>query len=115
MVNDAGGSDLATARRSLHDESGMLAMVMASVAFGSCDESLRNVGVADPLVEGVEAKLASACRLLQQASNLFTRAMTRTDPRLLLASARASGRASRFLREAKIQLDELRVELGPHA
>jgi hypothetical protein len=115
VVSAAGGSDLATARSSLHDDADMLAMVMASVAFGSCDESLRNVGVADRLVEAVEAKLATACRFLRQASDLFTRAVTRTDPHWLLVSARASGRASRFLREAKIRLDELRVELAPHA
>lgn len=112
VVSAAGGSDLVTARRALDDESDLLAMVMASVAFGSCRESLRNVGVPTARLVSIETTLASACRLLQRASQLFTRAATHSDPRSLLLAAKVSERASPLLREAKAQLDEIRAELA---
>ncbi len=115
VVTASGGSDLATARLALDDQSDLLAMVMANVAFGSCAESVRNVGVASDRLEDIKTTLVSACRLLQQASRFFTTAMTRSDPRSLLLAAHVSERASSLLREAKAALDAIRAELTHRA
>jgi hypothetical protein len=108
-----GGGDLETARRTLEDESNLVTLLMANVAFGSCQESLRNVGVPTLRLQRVETTLASACRVLQRAARLFTRAATNSDPRELLAASRTTLKASPLLHQAKGQLADLRAGRPP--
>lgn len=109
LVSASGGADIATALAVLDDQSSLLPMLMANVAFGSCTESLHNVGVPNRRLRPVETTLASACRILQRASRLFTRAETRSDPQALLASSRTTLKASPLLQHAKALLDAIRA------
>ena len=108
VVSDDPGTDVATARAALGDQSVLVNLLMANVAFGSCEESVRNVGVPTRRLERVATTLSSACRILQRASDLFTRATTGPDPRALLAASRLAVKASPLLREARLELESIR-------
>jgi hypothetical protein len=112
-VSAAGGADIATARHALEDQSGQLEMLMANVAFGSCAESLRNVGVADARLRDAQQTLAAACRLLRQSSTFFTRAVNRSDPRELISASATARQGGLLLENARAMLGELRAEIEP--
>jgi hypothetical protein len=108
VVSDDPGTDVATARAALGNQSELVNLLMANVAFGSCDESVRNVGVPTRRLERVASTLVSACRILQRASDLFTRATTGPDAHALLEASRLAERASPLLRRARLELDSVR-------
>ena len=109
VVSDDPGTDVATARAALGNQSELVNLLMANVAFGSCDESVRNVGVPTRRLQRVATTLASACRILQRASDLFTRATSGPDPRALLAASRLAVKASPLLRQARLELESVKV------
>ena len=107
-----GGSDLASARRALHDESDLYVMVVAYTRFGGCHQTLLNIGVPSPRARKVETTLTLVCRRFERSSVLFTRAMTGSDPKTLLAATRTALGASPLLYRAKAELDALRPAPG---
>jgi hypothetical protein len=108
LASDGSGTDLATARAALANQSDLVVLLMANMAFGDCAESVRNVGVPTDRLRHVASTLSSACRILQRASTIFTRAATGSDARALLAASRLTLRASPLLEEAKVELAAIR-------
>ena len=86
----AGGSDLASARRGLHDTSRLYATLVAYTYFGSCSTILRNLGVPSPRLLAIAQTLARACRGFERASSLFAQAVRHDDAAALVAASQAS-------------------------
>src|SRR5262245_36504560 len=86
----AGGSDLASARRALHDTSRLYATLVAYTYLGSCSAILHNLGAPSARLLPVDMLLARACRGFEDASSLFSLAVRRDDARALMAASRAS-------------------------
>jgi hypothetical protein len=107
-----GGSDLASARRALRDESDLYALVVAYTRFGGCQETLLNLGVPARRMRKVENTLTLACRRLERSSALFTQAVTGSDASALLAATQTALRASPLLYRAKAELDAVRSSSG---
>jgi hypothetical protein len=107
-----GGSNLASARHALRDESDLYVILVAYTRFGGCQQTLANVGVPTPRVRKVERTLRLACAKLERAAHLFTRAMTDSDPKALVAASRLALRAEPLLSQAKEELAEVRPAPG---
>jgi hypothetical protein len=107
VMSTVGGESLSTARTVLDDDSRLIQLLMANVAFGSCGESLHNVGLPTGRLRHIAATLTLACAILQRAPPLFTKAMTDSDPRPLLAASKLSRKAGPLLREAKAELEAI--------
>jgi hypothetical protein len=86
----AGGSDLASASRALHDTSHLYATLVAYTYFDSCSTILHNLGIPSLRLMPPARRLARACRAFEQASSLFEAAVQRDEPATLLAASRAS-------------------------
>jgi hypothetical protein len=112
LLSANGGVNLASARIAIRNESDIYAMLVAYTRFGECDETLVNVGTPNRRVRGVERTLTAACRRFERAATLFTLAMTRSDPSLLLVATRTSLKTSPLLYRARAQLDAVRGSLG---
>jgi hypothetical protein len=95
------GDSLGGARRALHDDSQLYALVVAYTDLGGCAAIMRNVGAPPTL----EAKLARPCVPLARAAASFTTATERSNAQALLQAGRAAERALPLLVDA---LDELR-------
>jgi len=108
LLTANGGSDLASARRALHNDSDLYAMVVAYTRLGGCEETLLNIGVPTRRVREVERTLTVACRRFERSAALFTRAVTSSDPKTLLAATRTALRVSPLLYRAKSELDAVR-------
>jgi hypothetical protein len=106
------GSDGASARAALHDESDLYALLVAYTLFGGCEETLRNVGTPSPRLLEVDRTLESACRRLERAAALFTLAVKSSDARSLVAATRTALLASPFLSRAQAELDAVRGSRG---
>lgn len=107
LTSATAGADIATARTVLNSQSDQIAVLIADDDFGSCHESVRNLGVPATRLQPVANELASACTILEQASTLLTRATSRSDPRPLVASARLSRRAGLLLLTATSELETI--------
>ena len=103
-----GGSNLASARRALRNDSDLYVILVAYTRFGGCQQTLANVGVPTPRVRKVERTLRLACAKLERAARLFTRAITDSDPRALVAANRLALAAEPILSRAKEQLADVR-------
>jgi len=79
-----GGDSLGDARRALHDESRLYALVMAYTDLGGCVAMMRNVGAPPAL----RAKLARPCGPLARAAASFTAATEGSNPHALLRAGR---------------------------
>lgn len=112
LLSANGGSDLASARRALHDESALYALVVAYTFFGGCGDTLHNLGTPTDRLRTAEQTMASACRRLERAAALFTRAATRSDPASLLAASQTALKTSPLIYRAKRQVDALRSGAG---
>jgi hypothetical protein len=98
------GDTVRSARAALRDESRLYGLVVAYTDFGGCRHMAGTIGET-PAGFGVTATaLADACVDLQRAAALFTRAAAHTDPRALVAAARAVRAAEPFLLRAALQL-----------
>jgi hypothetical protein len=105
LLSAHGGSDLASARRALGDDSDLYAMLVAYNDFGGCRQTLvLSVGVPPARLRKVESTLAAACRRFERAAALFTRAVKRSDPAVLLAATRLALHAAPLLYDAKERL-----------
>jgi hypothetical protein len=86
----AGGSNIASAQRALHDTSRLYAMLVAYTYFGSCSTILRNLGLPSPHLRVISFALVGACRSFERASSLFERAVRGDDASALVAASQAS-------------------------
>ena len=107
-MSAAGGSNLASARRAVQDENDVYVLLVAYGDFGDCNRELASAGTPSSHGRTVAALIVTACRPLEQASALFTRAMQRNDANALLAATRISASAAPILVRALALLDRLR-------
>ncbi len=103
----SGGPTLADARRAMAGPDAIYTMLVAYGLFGDCGHALAAVGAPAPRAHRVVATLISACARLEHASALFQRAMTRNDPKVLLAATRASLGVAPLLARARLELADL--------
>jgi hypothetical protein len=95
---------LRSARQALHNESDLMALLIAYDDFGSCSAMVRNAGTAGTRFARVVTTLTSACRYLERASQLFGTAASRSDAGALLAASRTTLLASPLLFRATAEL-----------
>jgi hypothetical protein len=107
-LSAAGGSNLASARRAVQDENDVYVLLVAYGDFGDCNRELAAAGTPSSHGRAAAALILSACRPLERASTLFTRAMQRNDPKALLAATRTSATAAPILVRALALLETLR-------
>ena len=107
-ISAAGGANIASARRAVENESAVYLLLVAYGDFGDCNRELASAGTPSSHGRTVAALIVTACRPLEQASALFTRAMQRNDANALLAATRISASAAPILVRALALLDRLR-------
>ena len=107
-MSAAGGSNLASARRTVRDENAVYLLLVAYGDFGDCNRELAAAGTPSAHERAAAAVVISACRPLERASALFTRAMQRNDPKALLAATRIAATAAPTLVRALAALEALR-------
>jgi hypothetical protein len=107
-MSAGGGSTLASARRAVQDDNIVYLLLVAYGDFGDCNRELAAAGTPSAHERAALAVILSACRPLEQASALFTRAMRRNDARTLLAATRTSATAAPILVKALAALEALR-------
>jgi hypothetical protein len=109
VLSGAGGPDLRSATKALHDDADLYALVLAYTDFGGCNRMVANIGVATRGLAPVARMLTRACGHLQRASTLFSRAASANDPSALLSAARTAQQAAPLLVRAELQLHPDRV------
>jgi hypothetical protein len=103
-----GGSNLASARHAVADVDAVYVLLVAYGDFGDCNRELAAAGTPSAAGRAAAALILSACRPLERASALFTRAMQRNDARALLAATSTSATAAPILVRALALLETLR-------
>jgi hypothetical protein len=106
-LSTSGGADLATARRAMADQSAVYTLLVAYGTFGDCIHELQSTGTPSRRGEAAATLIVSACGRLEHASELFQRAMTRDEPKTLLAATRAAAGAAPLLARARTALARL--------
>ena len=107
-ISAAGGANIASARRAVENESAVYLLLVAYGDFGDCNRELAAAGTPSAHERAAAAVVISACRPLERASALFTRAMQRNDPKALLAATRIAATAAPTLVRALAALEALR-------
>ncbi|HST19318.1 MAG TPA: hypothetical protein VLK36_16880 [Gaiellaceae bacterium] len=97
------GRGLQSARRALHDESDLFALLVAYTDFGGCNKMVAAAGEAPPRFTRVESALELACRHFSDAAELFTRAASATDAQALLRASRQVRLAAAALYRASLR------------
>ena len=97
------GATRASAKAPLESDSNLYALLVAYDDFGVCRGMVASAA-GDERAVHVTSALSAACRHLERASVLFTRATTRGEPRSLLAAGREAGLASPWLVRASLAL-----------
>jgi hypothetical protein len=100
----SGFDDVAAARRGLDDESQLYGLLVAYTDFGGCRHMAAAVGVEPPGRAPVVRLLHRVCARLQRADALFTRAVARKAPRLLVGATRQAVAAVPLLDAATLAL-----------
>jgi hypothetical protein len=103
-VGEEEASSVATARRTLHDASDLLATFVAFNDFGSCRQMVANAGHPTGKLVRVQATLRSACALLERATRLFSDAEIHQDPYALVAATQMTAKVSPLLYRAQVEL-----------
>ncbi len=103
-LTTTGGPTLADARRAMAGTSGVYTMLVAYGLFGDCGRALAAVGAPVPRAHRVVGMLVSACSRLERAAALFQQAMTRNEPKALLAATRTALAAAPLLARARLEL-----------
>jgi len=78
----------AAARRTLHDDSQLYAILVAFSDVAGCDHMVAALGTAPPRHRPAVTQFDAACVRLQHAAKLFTRAVARSRAADLAAAAR---------------------------
>jgi len=97
------GGTYASAKAALESDSNLYALLVAYDDFGVCRGMVASTS-ADARAERVTTALTAACRHLERASVLFTRATTKGEPGSLLVAGREARRASPWLVRASLEL-----------
>ena len=97
------GDTAAAAKAALESDSDLYGLLVAYDDFGVC-RGMVAATAADVRAARVTTALTSACRHLQRASSLFTRATTKGEPAALLAAGLEARRASPWLVRASLEL-----------
>jgi hypothetical protein len=100
----SGFDDVASARKGLRDTSQLYGLLVSYTDFGGCRHMTAAVGVEPPGQARVVRLLDRACAHLQRADSLFTRAVARTDPDLLVGATRQAVAAVPALDAATLAL-----------
>jgi len=111
-LSSAGGTEVADARRALHSDSQLYAMLVAYTAFGGCRGMLARVGEAEPGLRPVERRIAAACVRVERAAALFERAVSSLDPRTLVEATRTAAQAFPLLLRARAELAAARAGIA---
>jgi len=104
VVAVSGFDRVAAARKGLRDESQLYGLLVAYTDFGGCLHMAAAVGVEPPGRTRAVRLLHRACVHLQRADHLFTRAVARTAPRLLVSATREAVAAVPSLDAADLEL-----------
>ena len=83
---------------------GLYPSLVAYTDFGGCRHMIVAAGTAPPGFEHASRALGAACRLLQHAAALFTRAASRHDAAALVSAGRVASSAAALLVRAKAAL-----------
>lgn len=108
LATTVGGANPATARKALASDSDVYSMLVAYSFFGDCNRELANLGTASAAARQVVTLLLRACRRLEHASLLFEQAVSRNEPRTLVAAGRASLVVEPLLARARLRLRAFR-------
>jgi len=106
------GTSLAAARRALHDESDLFALLVAYSDFGGCNKMVAGVGEAPPSFRVVVRDLTAACWRFERGAALFTAAASHSDARALVAASRQVKAAAVLLYRATLRLAAVRTSQG---
>jgi hypothetical protein len=87
VVDISAVDSVTAARRALRDDSQLYAILIVFSDVGGCNHMVAALGTAPPARAKAVPQLAAACAHLGQASKLFTRAVARTSPTVLVAAA----------------------------
>ena len=101
-----GADSVPAARHALVDESQLYGLLVAFSDVAGCRHMVSSLGTRPGRFARANRLLGRACRPLQRAATLFTRAATRTDPRALVAAVHRADAALALL-------DRARLALGP--
>ena len=100
----SGFDDVAAARRGLRDDSQMYGLLVAYTDFGGCRHMAASVGGRPSGPARVVRLLHRVCAHLQRADALFTRAVARKAPQLLVGATRQAVAAVPELDAATVEL-----------
>lgn len=103
LVNAGGVTNLAAARRTLHDASALYGLLIAYTDFGGCRTFLDGFGKTLRFVRVVQT-LRLACVRLERAASLFTRYASQNDPPALIAASQEAQSAWPLLDRARLEL-----------
>jgi hypothetical protein len=104
LLSAYGGANVATARRALANSSDVYGMVLAYTDFASCGKLLGSFGPPGPTHAAARRALGLACKQVEEAAAIFHDAMSRNDPKILLAATRAALAAEPLLVQARAEL-----------
>ena len=79
-------------------------MALAYTDFASCGKLLDSFGPPGPTRAAARTALGSACKQVEEAAAIFHQAMSRNDPKILLAATRAALAAEPLIVQAKAEL-----------
>ena len=105
VVAVAGLDRVRVARTALHDDSQLYGLLVAYTDFGGCSHMVAALGAEPERFRDAGRQLGRACADLRAADRLFTRAESRSDPRLLV-------RATAFAVRSLSPLDRAALALG---
>jgi hypothetical protein len=100
----AGADRVPAARHALADESELYGLLVAFSDVAGCRHMVSSLGTRPSRFALANRLLARACRPLQRAATLFTRAATRTDPQSLVAAVSRADAALALLDRARLAL-----------
>jgi hypothetical protein len=104
VVAVSGYDRVGVARSGLRDDSQLYGLLVAYTDFGGCGHMVAAVGVEPPGSARAVQSLRRGCLHLHRADLLFTRAVARRAPRLLVAATREALAAVPFLDAAELEL-----------
>jgi hypothetical protein len=107
VIAVSGFDSLGPARVGLSDESQLYGLLVPYTDFGVCRHMVAAVGAGPPDLARVVRFLRRACNHLHHADRLFTQAVARTVPHLLVGATRAALEAVPLLNAAALELARL--------
>ncbi len=104
-----GADRVPAARHALADESQLYGLLVAFSDVAGCRHMVSSLGTRPGRFALASRLLARACRPLERAALLFTRATTRTEPQALVAAVHQADAALALLDRARLALGRVRA------